>query len=347
MTVSIIVVNYNGGDRLLTCVQSLVSDPKRGDSDIILVDNASTDGSADAVERAFPEVRVIRSAENLGFGGGNNLGAQAASGEYLAFINPDTIAAAGWLTPLVSALDADPCVGLATSKVLLLRDPGQINTCGNEVHCSGLTLCRGMGLNSATLAEPAEVGAVSGAAFVMRRALFEMLGGFDASFFLYMEDTDLSWRAQLLGYRCLYVPDSVIYHDYTLRFGPQKTFYQERNRYLLLLKTLRWRSLVVLTPALLLAEVVTWGFILARERRQLANKVRAYAWVAANWSPIMEKRRATQRLRREPDRRLLGRSSYRLMYEQTGPGPAARVAQTLFDPAFRAARGLALGLMRW
>jgi len=343
---SIIVVNHNGGALLHACLESLTNDLRPGD-EIILVDNASTDGSARAAERAFPAVRVLCSLTNLGFGGGNNLGARHATGEYLAFINPDTVVAPGWLMPLVSALEEDASAGLATSKVLLLQDPSRINTCGNEVHCSGLALCRGMGQDQEMLAEMAEVGAVSGAAFVMRRELFEMLGGFDESFFLYMEDTDLSWRAQLLGYRCLYVPDSVIYHDYALRFGPLKTFYQERNRYLMLLKALRWRSLFVLSPALLLAEIVTWGFVLSRERRHVGNKVRAYGWLVRNWSPVMEKRRQTQVSRRQEDRSLIERTGYRLMYEQTGLGPVARLAQLVFDPTFRVLRGMALGLIRW
>jgi len=343
---TIIVVNHNGGALLHACLESLADDLRPGD-EIILVDNASTDGSAHAAAQAFPTIRVLCSPTNLGFGGGNNLGAQHATGDYLAFINPDTVIAPAWLTPLMSALEEDPCAGLATSKVLLLRDPSRINTAGNEVHCSGLAICRGLGMDREMLAETAEVGAISGAAFVMRRELFEMLGGFDEAFFLYMEDTDLSWRAQLLGYRCLYVPDSVIYHDYTLRFGPRKTFYQERNRYLMLLKALRWRSLFVLSPALLLAEIITWGFVLSRERRHLGNKVRAYGWLVSNWGSVMEKRRQTQASRRQEDRNLIERTGYRLMYEQTGQGPVARLAQILFDPAFRALRGMALGLIRW
>lgn len=343
---SIIVVNFNGGSRLQACLQSLVDYVGAG-SEVILVDNASSDDSASDAERAFPQVTLVRSSENLGFAGGNNLGVRHAKGDYLAFINPDTIATPGWSETLVAALEAHPSAGLATSRVLLLQDPTRINTCGNEVHCTGLTLCRGMGMDSEALAQAAEVAAVSGAAFAMRRELFDLLCGFDEAFFLYMEDTDLSWRVRLLGYRCLYVPNSVVYHDYTLRFGENKTYYQERNRYLLLLKTLQWRSLVVLSPALLLAELVTWGFVISRERRHLSNKVRAYAWIATNWRQIMAKRRVTQQLRRERDRNLIAMSGYRLRYEQTGAGLAAKLAKAVFDPTFWALRGLALGLMRW
>jgi len=247
---SVIIVNYNGDATLERCLRSLCADG--GDYELIVVDNASTDGSADMVERDFAQVRLIRADANIGFGEGNNLGVRAATGQFLAFLNPDTVVEPGWLAALIAPLEADPLIGLTTARVLLLDDPQRINTCGNEMHYTGLTLCRGMGAKRGALAEPADVDAVSGAAFAIRRDLYEALGGFDGSFFLYMEDADLSLRARLAGYRCRYVPAAVVYHAYTLRFGPRKTYYQERNRYLMLLKGMRWPTLLALLPALLL-----------------------------------------------------------------------------------------------
>lgn len=343
---SVVIVNYNGRQYLENCLRSLIREEHR-EYEIILVDNASTDGSARYVEQAFPKVRVIRNEANLGFGQGSNVGARQAKGRYLAFLNPDTVVEPGWLEALIAALEADPQAGLATSKVLLLADPEHINTCGNEVHFTGLTLCRGMGMERSALADLEEVGAVSGAAFAIRRDLFEALGGFDEAFFLYMEDTDLSWRARLAGYRCIYVPFSVVLHDYTLRFGPKKTFYQERNRYLMLLKGLQWRTWLVLLPALLLAEAVTWEFVLLRERQRLANKVQAYAWIVRHWGQVMESRRRTQALRKARDHDLLARCSYRLSFEQSDSGLIARLARMAFDPLFFALHRLALALIRW
>ena len=272
---------------------------------------------------------------------------EAPKGKYLAFLNPDTVVEPGWLEALIAALEADPQAGLATSKILLLADPGRINTCGNEMHCTGLTLCRGMGMDRSTFTDLVEVGAVSGAAFVIRKDVFEALGGFDEAFFLYMEDTELSWRARLAGYKCVYVPSSVVYHDYTLRFGPKKAFYQERNRYLMLLKGLRWRTLLVLLPALLVAEVMTWGFVLLRERRRLANKLRAYAWIVKHWGEVAESRRQVQAMRRVRDRDLIARCTHRLAYEQTGSGLIARLAHLVFDPLFFVLHRLALALIWW
>ena len=107
------------------------------------MDNGSTDGSAEYVEREFARVTLLRAGENLGFGGANNLAARQATGEYLAFLNPDTAVEPGWLRALIGALHGNPGVGLATPKILLLSRPDRINTCGNDVHFTGIPTVRG------------------------------------------------------------------------------------------------------------------------------------------------------------------------------------------------------------
>jgi len=344
--ISVIVVSYNGRAYLEQCLGSLLAEGVT-DREVILVDSASTDGSASYVERAFSCVRVVRTT-NGGYGHGCNVGARVARGAYLAFLNQDTVVRPGWAEALVAALQHDPGAGLSTPRILLLRDPDRTNACGNDVHCTGLTLCRGLGAPADALGEDAEVGAISGAAFAMPRHLFEWLGGFDEHFRMYMEDTDLSLRARLAGYRCLYVSDAVVYHDYRLRFGPLKSYYQERNRYLMLLKLLRWRTLVALLPALLLGEAVTWGYVLLREPHRLANKLRAYAWVAGHWREVVAQRRRVQGMRRVADRTLLAACTCRLAFEQAGEGSTVRAAHALFDPLFRAWWRVAQALVwRW
>ena len=343
---SIIIVNYNGRDDLMQCLRSLQTAGHAGD-EIIVVDNASGDGSAEQVEADFPQVRLVRSGLNAGIGHGNNLGAAHAHGIYLAFLNPDTLVAPGWLDALLATLESSPKVGLATAKILLREDPERINTCGGDTHLTGLTLCRGMGRRKEELTDPAAVGAVSGAAFAMRRVLFQQLGGFDGSFFMYMEDTDLSWRARLAGFTCQYAPGAVVYHRYTLRFGPDKTYYQERNRYLMLLKGLRWPTLLLMLPALLLAEVVTWGFVLRNDRLRWRNKLRAYGYVPRHWPAILAARRQVQAQRGAADRAVLGGTTHHLAYEQTGAGVAAVLAHFLFDPLFLLFRQLTLAVVRW
>lgn len=342
---SVIIVNHNGAAHLAPCLASLAA--TGGDREIVVVDNASTDGSARQAEQAFPGIRVVYNTANEGFGHGCNLGARHARGAYLAFLNPDTVVTAGWLEALIDALERHPRAGLATARLLLKGSRERLNACGNQVHVSGLATCRGMGRPAADYAREEEVSAVSGAAFVISRKLFDDLGGFDDGFFLYLEDTDLSLRARLSGRTCLYVPAAVVEHDYALRFGPRKTYYQERNRYLMLLKTFRWPTLLVLSPTLLLAEVVTWGFVLLRERRNLSNKLRAGGWILGHWGRVMRGRAQAQARRAVRDRDLLALHDFRLPFEQVGDDAMTRVAHVLFDPLFYIFRQLARGLIWW
>lgn len=343
---SIIIVSYNKREDIVRCLQSVLKTPAPT-FEIIVVDNASIDGSADAVAEAFPQVITIRSDANLGFGGGCNLGARRASGDCLVFLNPDTIVDREWLSALIDTLDSQSKAGLVTSKILMLTAPEHINACGNTVHITGLTLCRGLGASSNSFSDVEEVDAVSGAAFAVRRDVFDALGGFDETMFLYMEDTDLSLRARLAGWKCLCVPQSLVFHDYSLKLFPLKVFYQERNRYLMLLKSLKWATLIALAPALLMAEAITWGFVLLHDRRNAGNKLEAYRWITRNWSLIMEKREAIQASRKMRDRDLLLHTSFRLDLVTTSPGRTARIAQSMFDPLFFLLRALAIGVVRW
>jgi GT2 family glycosyltransferase len=331
---SIIITNYNGQTELDRCLRSLQQHTDPNDTEIIVVDNASTDGSLEYVQKNFPGVIMLQNSGNYGFGYANNVGACQATGQYLAFLNPDTEVTAGCLEKLIAALEANPEVGMVTPKVLLQSDPERINACGHQVHLTGIVQCRGMGAPKEAFASQEEVAAVSGAAFVIRCELFRRLQGFDAPFFLYIEDTDLSWRTWLAGYRCLYIPEAIVYHDYRLCFPSRKLYYYERNRYLLLLKNLRWATLLVLTPVLLLAELIAWGFVFLYNRTRWVNKVHAYKWIVSHWKDILADRKRNQALRKVGDRDLLRHLTFRLACNQVGTGLLPRLAQVIFDPLF-------------
>jgi GT2 family glycosyltransferase len=328
---SVIIVAHNHRAPLLRCLEELEAGPA---DEIIVVDNDSRDGTATAVEGRFPSVHLIMSGRNLGFAGGANLGAAAAGGEMLVFLNPDTVVAPGWLDALVAALAVEPDAGLATPRILLSGRPRTVNACGTDVHLSGLTLCRGLGMPACAYDAPAEVGAVSGAAFAVRRELYEVLGGLDAAFFLYMEEVDLSWRARLAGFHSIYVPSAVVYHDYRPRLGPRKLYLLERNRYWMLLKTLRWRTLVRLLPVLLLAELVVWAYVLRHRPAASLAKIAAYGAVLWRWGDLMARRGEVQARRRVGDDVLLAVTRGRLAYEQVDCGAAARIGRRIIDPLF-------------
>jgi len=343
---SVIIVNFNGREALLRCLASVQADLP-ADCEIVVVDNASSDGSIQAVRDGFPDVVLVENTVNGGFGAGANSGVLCARGRSLVFLNPDTLARPGWLDALLRPVEGSGSIGLATSRILLASDPDRLNTCGNSVHLSGLTLCRGMGRPSATYQEPEEVNAVSGAAFSIRRELFELLGGFDETFFLYLEDTDLSLRARLAGWRTFYEPSSIVLHDYALSLAPQKLFFQERNRHVMLLKILRWPTLLALLPALLAAEMLMWGFLLVSNPAAGGSKLRAYLWFPLHWRGLLRNRKAVQLTRRERDRALVRSLAFRLDFQQAVKGAAAHAVHAVFDPLFFALKTLALTVVWW
>lgn len=345
LTYNIIIVSYNNRHDLSACLNSLQD---AGCTGVIVVDNASQDGSADFVRRSYGDVQVIESGENLGFSGGNNLGAAAAAGDVLVFLNPDTQVMPGSIETLVQALDTHPEAGAVTPKIVLTAQPDIINTCGNEVHYTGFGYIRGWQQPATALNEATEVCAISGAAFAIRRSLYEALGGFDAIFSpAYGEDTDLSWRVRLAGYTCWHIPQAVICHDYRVDYTPTKFRWNERNRHQLLLKHLRWRTLLVLLPALLLAETVSWGYAVLSGWPYLRAKFENYGWLIAHWTPLMQSRRQSQHTRRLRDRDLLAWCTHQLAYGQVSGGLTAKVAQRLFDPCFRFWKQVALSVIRW
>jgi GT2 family glycosyltransferase len=341
---SIIIVNTNEKHRLRVALPAVLAG--RGSFEVIVSDNGSHDGSLEYIAARHPQVRVVPNGVNLGFGAANNRGSLVARGAIFVFLNPDTSVEPDWLVRLLEPF-ADPGVGLTTAKILLMRDPQRLNTCGNSVHLSGLTLCRGLGQPRCCFPQREDVGAISGAAFAIRREIFEAFGGFDEDYFIYLDETTLSLQAQLASWRCVYVPDSLVYHDYNLRFGPQKVFLQERNRYLMLLQLYRWPTLLVLLPSLLLAEIVTWGFVLVSDRRNWKSKPRAYAWVLRHWPLVMDKRRRTQARRRVGDRRLLAGTTRQVDFGQISPGAAGKLAGAVFNQLFGLLWIITRGLVWW
>jgi GT2 family glycosyltransferase len=343
---SIIIVTHNSAHHLDGCLNSLRTHTNLDDAEIIVVDNASTDNTVSIIESKYPDVTLIRNSVNNGYSHGNNLGARHSRGEYLVFLNPDTVVAEGWLIAFKSAL-AGENVGLVTPKMLLLSDPTRINACGHQVHITGIVQCRNIGLKADKFQTTEEVDAISGAAFGIKREVFKELGGLDASFFLYIEDSDISWRAWSSGYRCLYVPNSVIYHDYHLRFGPKKLYYFERNRYRLLLRNLRWGTLLVLAPALFLGEIVAWGFVVLYDRAHWRNKLLAYKWLRKNWRAVMSERKRIQAQRSVLDRELLKHCTHRLNFKQTGDRVISNLAGLFFNPLFYIFKTIVRVLVWW
>lgn len=269
---SIIIVTYNSRHYLDACLRSVLGQDYP--HEVIVVDNCSQDGTVQYVRESFPEVKVIKSPINGGYGAGNNLGVHYAKGKYIAILNPDIIAGANWLQQLISPLQNNP-KAIVTPKILLY-DGSAINTCGNINNFTGLTFTRGLGADPITdYCHTDNVSGISGACFAIHREEYIRLGGFDENFFLYNEDADFSWRANLLGCSILSVPKSIIYHDYRLQVSPEKVYHLEKGRYLILRKYLSRGELFLLFPSLVVAESLTFGYAARFGLKGLRYKVSA------------------------------------------------------------------------
>lgn len=269
---SVVIVTYNSRHYLDACLRSVLEQDYP--HEVILVDNCSQDGTVQYVRESFPDVRVIESPANGGYGAGNNLGVRYADGKYVAILNPDVVVGAGWLRKLVLPLQ-ESSKNITTPKILLY-DGSAINTCGNTNNFTGLTFTRGLGADPVTEYSNIEkVSGISGACFAIHRKEYLALGGFDESFFLYNEDSDFSWRANLLGYSILSIPESIVCHDYQLRVSPEKVYHLEKGRYLILRKYLSRKEFSLLFPSLVVAEFLTFGYAVQFGLKGLRYKLAA------------------------------------------------------------------------
>ncbi|MCD6034766.1 MAG: putative glycosyltransferase [Rickettsiales bacterium] len=235
--ISVIIVNYNAGKHLARCLETLAQQRFR-DFDVWLVDNASTDGSIEALpvtlNSAFPNgFHLIKSQENLGFAGGNNRAAQEACGTWIATLNPDAFPKPNWLEKLVAATNAFPEVTMFGSVQIDAQNPAQLDGAGDMYHILGIP-ARSYYKQPVTNLATGDVFAPCAAAALYRRDTFARVGGFDERFFCYCEDVDLAFRLRLLGERCIQVSDAIVEHigqgtgstgDFTLYHGMRNRFW--------------------------------------------------------------------------------------------------------------------------
>ncbi|MHB1296061.1 MAG: glycosyltransferase family 2 protein [Anaerolineae bacterium] len=297
--ISVVIPNYNGRAVLPDCLAAL-----RAQSlppyEVIVVDDASTDGSAEWLRAAYPEVSVLARPKNGGFCVAANAGLRAARGDLLALLNNDTVADQHWLRELALALEAHPEIAFCACKLLFHDRPDHINSAGLFLRADGVGRDRGFGqLDGPAFATPREVFGASGGAAVYQRTLLEAVGLLDEDLGAYGEDLDLSFRARLQGHRCLYVPTAVVRHRLGATYGvesPTKVRLSSRNMLLVLLKNMPGALLLRHAPRMLAVQVyqVLYFFRRGRGGAVLLGKLQ----VLAALGPTLRKRRQIQRARR-------------------------------------------------
>lgn len=321
---SVVVVNWNRRDLLRQCLHSLAH--QQGvDFEVILVDNGSRDGSVEMAQEefgragAFP-LRILRNTANAGFCRACNQGIGISRGDFVALLNNDAEAAPGWLAALRRAFDFGADVGMAASKILVKQEPRRIDKAGHLIYPDGQNRGRGTGeLDVGQYDRMEEVLWPDGCAAMYRRSMLEEIGGFDEDFFAYGDDAELGLRARLAGWRCLYMPDAVVWHHRGATLGltsARRLMLIERNRLLLAVKLFPW-TLLVLNPLYFAARLAAGAWAALRGRGEigrhggLTGKLRAGAAVLAGdlaalplVPRMLRKRRQLRRIRRLSDSEL-------------------------------------------
>jgi len=297
---SVIIPNWNGARHLPTCLGSLRRQTYPH-LEVILVDNASSDESVALVRRDYPEAVLVQLDENLGLTGGINRGVHTARGEIIAPLNNDTEVAPGWAEALVTALLDHPEAGMSASKMLLFDRRDTLHSAGDAYGVDGIPVNRGVWQKDEGQFDADEyIWGGCGGAVAYRRAMLDDIGLLDEDLFMYCEDVDLNWRAQLAGYKCVFAPQAIVYHHLSATGGGEiASFYTGRNTLWVLAKNYpgellrrHWQAIVRAQLSIARDALRAWRGAAARARLrgQLAGLLGLPRW--------LRKRRAIQARRK-------------------------------------------------
>jgi GT2 family glycosyltransferase len=333
-SVTLCIVNYNGLRHLERTLPAICAVAHEF-AEIVLVDNASTDGSVAFVEARFPAVRIVRLDRNDGPGAARNAGLAAARTDLVLFVDNDVAPEPGCAAALAAAIEAHPLAAVAAPRILYAHDPEIVQYDGADNHYLGLMILHHQDMpRSRAETEVRVVDGVVSAAFLVARS---RLAGerFDPSFFIYVEDHDFGLR--LLGVEILSVPEALCLHGdgsdgLSVRavgtYPSRRAYLLIRNRWLLLLKNYTGRSLLVLSPALLAFELAQ--LLIAAKKGWLPEWWAALRWLLAHRHEVMAERRRIQAKRKLPDREILRGGAVPFRAELTSSG-AERALRRLFD----------------
>jgi len=320
--VSVTIVTYNSGRFIKRCLESVLAQ-KYGNKEIIVIDNASTDGTIDILEQFEDRCRIVYNNENIGFAAAQNQAIDLSEGEWVLTLNPDVLLLPNFIQALVEAGRIDPKVGTICGKLLTIKstfdhlDTPLVDSTGIYFTPMLRHLDRGsQEVDNGHYLNYEYVFGATAAAALYRRTMIDDVAVhgdfFDPDFFVYREDADVAWRAQLLGWRCIYSPHARGYHVRNVLPGnrralpPDINMHSVKNRFLMRMKNItgdvyrrNWLSITV-------RDAVVLGCCLVREQTSL----KAFYYVARNWRRVLEKRRIIMSRRRVTDEYLASWFSY-------------------------------------
>src|SRR5450759_1647255 len=308
---SIIVVNYNGGEMLIRCIQSVLSQ-NYPSFEVILVDNASIDGSFAPFEHC-QNVIIVRNSHNQGFAGGNNTGVKYATGKYLFLLNNDAVMEPGCLSGIARAFEEIPEAGVLHPKILSMSNPELLDSCGAFWTSSTLFYSYG-NLKDQSLHcynQRMPFFALSGAALCVRHEVIIDIGLFDEDFWTFYEDIDFCHRAWVCGYECWYAPEGVVMHAGSATASSvdisKVRYLNSRNRLISLLKNFELKSLLTIIPinlSVLIIQSLTW--LVQGDFSSALSAFKAIGYNITHANESLTKRRIVQSKRRNSDCDIFG-----------------------------------------
>lgn len=298
--VTALVVAFGLEPELGDCVDALLAS-EGVVVDVVVIDNGDRSGH---LTRFLDDPRVDTHVpgSNLGFAGGCNAAAERATGDVLVLVNPDVVVEPSALARL-AVVACEPDVGIATASVRLADEPDIINSAGNPVHYLGMAWAGGHGEPATRHAERTTVASASGACCAIRAELWRDLGGFDAMYFAYHEDVELSLRCWQRGLRIVYVPAAIALHHYEFSRNAVKNYLLERNRLVTVFTTYSAPTLLLIAGPMLALEVAVVA--LAAADGWLGSKLRGYGWLLAHIPALVDRHRRLQRERTRPDSEMI------------------------------------------
>jgi GT2 family glycosyltransferase len=239
-TVSIVILNYNGGEDVLECLKSVTKIDYPA-YEVIVVDNGSTDDSLFKIKNGYPQIRIIENKRNLGFAEGNNVGMRESVSDYILLLNDDTVVGKSILKDLVEAMQTDPNIGIAGPEILYYDAPDQIWSAGGKISLFGYASHLGKGRKVESHNHTDFVPYICGCAIIIKKEVLNKIGLLDKEYFVYFEDADYCFRANKAGYRCLYVPSPTVWHKVKAEWinNPVQAYYSMRNAFVFARKNLR------------------------------------------------------------------------------------------------------------
>jgi len=315
--VSVIIVNYNGIGLLKVCLKSLVSQAYK-QIEVILVDNASSDGSVDFVRKSYPQIKVVENKRNLGFANGNNIGFREARGNLILFLNNDTRVTKDFLNILVDNVLNDSKVGGVQSKIFLMDQKKVLDSVGTFLTNTGIMYHYGVHRkDAAKYSKKIAIHTAKGACMLFKREVLEKVAVngeiFDRRYFAYFEESDLCHRVWMAGYEIYFIPESVIYHKMGATSSKLANsfvqFHSYKNRINSYLKNLSFLNLVkILGVHIFLCEVVSLYYLVTFNFGVFWAIQRAIVWNVLNLGGTMWRRKIIQaRIRKVGDEEIFSR----------------------------------------